>query len=62
MARWAQERADGVVWSVARVRGVTVVKFGAGSVEGARTWVGGMVGREGSVEAVFGAEAGMCLR
>jgi urease accessory protein len=60
--RWRQEREDGVVWSAARVRGCTVVKFGAETVEGGRRWVGGMIAREGSVVEVFGEEAVMCLR
>lgn len=64
---WRAERlrlevAQGVLWSAAAVRGCVVVKFGARSVEGGRLWIGAMLQREGSVAAVFGEEALMCVR
>lgn len=60
--RLAQEKEDGVLWSAAKVRGCTVVKFGARSVEGGRKWIGGMLLRQGGVEEVFGEDAVMCVR
>lgn len=61
-SRLKQEKDDGVLWSAADVRGCTVVKFGARTVEAGRTWVGNMIKEEGSVEKVFGDEATMCIR
>ena len=61
-ARLEQEKEDGLLWSAARVRGCTVVKFGARAVEGGRTWIGSMIGEEGSVEQHFGEAALMCVR
>lgn len=58
--RWRQERlqrehADAVLWTAASVRaGVTVVKFSAGAVEGARLWLRAMLGEEGTVAREFG--------
>jgi len=60
--RLRQESEDGVLWSAAKVRGCTVVKFGAATVEGGRRWVGSMILRQGDVVEVFGEEAVMCLR
>ena len=60
--RLAQEKEDGVLWSAAKVRGCTVVKFGAKGVEGGRKWVGGMISRQGGVVDVFGEDALMCVR
>ncbi|OBT53978.1 hypothetical protein VE04_04817 [Pseudogymnoascus sp. 24MN13] len=60
--RSAQEKEDGVLWSAAKVRGCTVVKFGSKSVEGGRKWVGGMILRQGGVVDVFGEDALMCVR
>ncbi|OBT64993.1 hypothetical protein VE03_05707 [Pseudogymnoascus sp. 23342-1-I1] len=60
--RLKQEREDGVLWSAAKVRGCTVVKFGSKSVEGGRKWVGGMILRQGGVVDVFGEDAVMCVR
>lgn len=56
------EQVHGVLWSAAAVRGCVVVKFGARTVEGGRLWIGGMLEREGSVAAVFGDQALMCVR
>lgn len=59
--RLEREKKDGILWSAARVRGCTVVKFGAVTVEGGRHWIGDMVRREGSVLEVFGENAAMCI-
>lgn len=59
--RLEREKKDGILWSAAKVRGCTVVKFGAVTVEGGRHWVGDMVRREGSVLEVFGYDAAMCI-
>jgi urease accessory protein len=61
-ARLKQDAADGILWSAAKVRGCTVVKFGARTVEGARVWIGGMLKEEGSISKVFGEDAMMCVR
>ncbi|EPE30850.1 hypothetical protein GLAREA_03817 [Glarea lozoyensis ATCC 20868] len=61
-ARLAQELADGILWSAAKVRGCTVIKFGARTVEGARLWVGAMLKEEGSILKCFGEDALMCVR
>lgn len=61
-SRLKQEKADCILWSTAKVRGCIVVKFGARSVEGGRTWIGSMIKEEGSVERVFGDDAIMCVR
>ncbi len=60
--RLKQEITDGILWSAANVRSCTVVKFGARSVEGGRTWIGSMIKEEGSIESVFGEDALMCVR
>jgi urease accessory protein len=60
--RLEREREDGLLWSAARVRGCTVVKFGARTVEGGRSWVGSMILEEGSVEREFGEASLMCIR
>jgi urease accessory protein len=60
--RLKQEKADGILWSAAKVRGCIVVKFGAWSVEGGQTWIGSMINEEGSIERVFGGDALMCVR
>lgn len=57
-----EEKATGLLWTAARVRGCVVVKFGANSVEGGREWIYSMLAREGSVEKHFGSDALMCLR
>lgn len=61
-ARLKQEKADSVLWSAARVRGCTVVKFGARSVEGGRNWVGSVLKHEGSISQLFGEDSTMCVR
>ena len=60
-ARLKKEKEDGLLWSAARVRGCTVVKFGAQSVEGGRTWIGSMIKEEKSIEQHFGEPAIMCI-
>lgn len=61
-SRLAQEKEDGLLWSAAKVRGCTVIKFGARTVEGGRNWVGGMLKEDGSVVAYFGGDAIMCVQ
>lgn len=61
-ARRKREKSDGLLWTAAAVRECTVVKFGAREVEGARTWLGDMIRREGTVEAEFGEESLLCLK
>lgn len=60
--RIEQENSAGLLWTAARLRGFVVVKFGANEVEGARSWLGDMIRREGSVEREFGSQALLCLR
>lgn len=62
MARLKQEKDDNLLWSAAKVRGCTVVKFGARSVEGGRTWIGSMLKEEGSISEHFGDDSMMCVR
>jgi len=67
MAEWRklrlqQEKNDNVLWSAAKVRGCTVVKFGAHTVEGGRNWIGSMVIEQGSIAEHFGADSLICLR
>lgn len=61
-SRLKQEKNDGILWSAAKVRGCTVIKFGSQSVEGGRIWIGGMIKEEGSVSQVFGGDCLMCIR
>ncbi|KAJ4388583.1 hypothetical protein N0V93_006041 [Gnomoniopsis smithogilvyi] len=56
------EREEKILWSAASVRGCVVVKFGAATVEGGRTWIGSMLLKEGSVADNFGDQALMCVR
>ncbi|KAF2486302.1 UreD urease accessory protein-domain-containing protein [Neohortaea acidophila] len=60
--RQRQELADGLLWSVASVRGCVVVKFGAKEVEGGRKWLRTMLIDEGSVWRELGERALLCLR
>lgn len=62
VARLKQEKDDDILWSAANVRGCTVVKFGARTVEGGRHWIGSMIKEEGSIGRVFGEESTMCVR
>ncbi len=61
-SRLHQEKKDGLLWSAAKVRGCTVVKFGARTVEGGRTWIGSMLKEEGSICREFGDDSTMCVR
>ncbi|KAI9745539.1 MAG: hypothetical protein M1818_001073 [Claussenomyces sp. TS43310] len=60
--RLTQEKNDGVLWSVAKVRGCTVVKFAARTIEGGRCWIGSMLKQEGGIDRAFGEDAMMCIR
>lgn len=61
--RLEKEKADGVLWTAARVRGgVTIVKFSATQVEGGRAWLGCMLREEASVSREFGDGALMFVR
>jgi urease accessory protein len=62
ISRLKQETEDELLWSAAKVRGCTVVKFGARTVEGGRTWIGSMIKEEGSISKHFGDESTMCIR
>lgn len=61
-ARLSQEKEDRLLWSAARIRGCTVIKFGARTVEGGRNWIGAMIKEEGSIETNFGDDSMMCIR
>lgn len=56
------ERAKGLLWSAANVRGCVVVKFGASDVEAGREWIGAMLAQQGSIAETFGNQALMCVR
>ncbi|PNS19287.1 hypothetical protein CAC42_2464 [Sphaceloma murrayae] len=60
--RQRQEASDGLLWSVATVRGCTVVKFGAHRIEGGKWWLKHMLEAEGSVTRHYGERALLCLR
>ncbi|MCJ1447976.1 MAG: hypothetical protein MMC23_008488 [Stictis urceolatum] len=60
--RLRREKADGVIWTSARVRGLVLVKFGAREVEGAREWLGMMCRWEGTIATEFGPGGLMSLR
>ncbi|KAL8767000.1 MAG: hypothetical protein Q9209_006354 [Squamulea sp. 1 TL-2023] len=55
--RQEREKKDGVLWTVANVRGAVIVKFGAREVEGAKVWFREMMRQEGTVEREFGSGA-----
>lgn len=61
-ARIEKETEDGVLWSVAQVRGCVVVKFSAPAVEAGRDWIGSMLAKEASIEKHFGNETLMCVK
>lgn len=61
-SRLHQEQENGLLWSAAKIRGCTIIKFGSHTVEGARTWVGGMIKEDGSIEKNFGEDATMCVK
>ena len=60
--RLNQEKEDDLLWSAAKVRGCTVVKFGARTVEGGRNWIGSMLKEEGTITRQFGEDSTMCVR
>jgi urease accessory protein len=60
--RLKQEKGDSVLWSAAKVRGCTVVKFGARTVEGGRHWIGSVLKQDGSISGHFGEDSTMCVR
>ena len=62
-SRLEKEKADGVLWTAAKVRGgVMVVKFAAREVEGGRSWLGAMLSEEGTVGREFGEGGLMFVR
>ena len=56
------EAEDGLLWTVATLRGCTVGKFGTRDVEGGKKWLRVMLEEEGSVVRHFGARALLCLK
>lgn len=60
--RLKREKADGLIWSAANVRGFVLVKFGSREVEGSRNWLRDMIREEGSVLHAFGERAVLCLK
>ncbi|KAI9052182.1 hypothetical protein LZ554_003542 [Drepanopeziza brunnea f. sp. 'monogermtubi'] len=60
-SRLTQEMSDGVLWSAARIRGCTVIKFGARTVEGGRNWIGSVIKEEGSIPEEFGDDSTILL-
>lgn len=62
LARTARQRADGLLWTAAQVRGFVLLKFGAKDLDAARRWLCEMLRKEGSVEREFGHQALLCLK
>ncbi|KAF2466082.1 UreD-domain-containing protein [Lindgomyces ingoldianus] len=62
LQRQQQEKANGLIWSAANVRGFVLVKFASREVEGARTFLNNMIKEEGSVLKSFGERAVLCLK
>ncbi|KAF4551318.1 Hypothetical protein D9617_14g077760 [Elsinoe fawcettii] len=60
--RQRQEAADGLLWSVASLRGCTVIKFGAREVEGGKRWLKTMLESDGSAIRHYGERALLCLK
>ena len=60
--RQNREKADGLVWSAANVRGFVLVKFASRDVEGSRNFLRDMIREEGSVAASSGERALLCLK
>lgn len=60
--RLQKERKHNILWCAARIRGCTIVKFGALTAEGGQIWLRAMLEREGSIAELFGEEALYCLR
>lgn len=61
-ARHIRETQQGLLWTVASVRGCTVVKLAAREVEHGRQWLHDMLSKEGTIERSFGERALLCLR
>ena len=62
LARQKRETAGDLLWTAASVRGIVVVKFGAGEVEHARQWLKEMIRGEGTIEREFGEGSLLGLR
>ncbi|EMD65155.1 hypothetical protein GGP41_003793 [Bipolaris sorokiniana] len=60
--RQQREKADGLIWSAANVRGFVLVKFASREVEGSRNWLRDMIKEENSVPRLFGERALLCLK
>lgn len=60
--RIGQEKAAGLIWTAASVRGFVLVKFASKDVEGSRRWLAAMLAEEGSVRTNFGPQALMCFQ
>jgi urease accessory protein len=60
--RLKREKADGLIWSAASVRGFVLVKFASREVEGSRNWLRDMIKEDGSVLQRFGERAILCLK
>jgi urease accessory protein len=60
--RQQREKADGLIWSAANVRGFVLVKYASREVEGSRNWLRDMIREEGSVLDAFGERAVLCLK
>lgn len=62
LERQQREKADGLVWSAANVRGFVLVKLASREVEGSRHWLRDMFSEEGSLLRSFGERAILCLK
>jgi urease accessory protein len=60
--RQQHEKEDGLIWTVANVRGFVLVKFASREVEGSRNWLKDMLKEEGSLMKLFGERALLCLK
>lgn len=60
--RQSREKADGLVWSAANVRGFVLVKFASKEVQGSRDFLREMLREDGSVASAFGEGALLCLK
>ena len=60
--RQSRDKAEGLVWSAANVRGFVLVKFASREVEASRNFLRDMIREEGSVTASFGERAMLCLK
>ncbi|PSN65898.1 UreD-domain-containing protein [Corynespora cassiicola Philippines] len=62
LERQQREKADGLIWSAANVRGFVLIKFASREVEGSRNWLRDMLKEEGSIPSAFGVGAMLCLK